>query len=92
MHIKYGHEVCQRLKYRAILSLLQIKHQTMAINIGKTDKYIRLLLGIIIILSGIVFQSWWGLIGVVLITTAFANWCPLYALLGTNTCTPKNRK
>lgn len=57
----------------------------MPINISKTDKGIRLLLGILIILAGIAFQSWWGLAGLVLVVTAVINWCPVYALLGLNT-------
>ncbi len=47
-------------------------------NIGRTDKIIRLILGVIAGALGIIFQSWWGLIGLVLILTAFINWCPLY--------------
>lgn len=55
-------------------------------NIGQTDKSFRLLLGVLILISCLVFQSWWALIGVVLILTALINWCPLYAVLGINTC------
>jgi type IV secretory pathway TrbD component len=47
-------------------------------NIGTTDKVIRLILGILVGVLGIIFQTWWGLIGVVLIGTALINWCPLY--------------
>lgn len=57
----------------------------MSINIGKTDKGIRILLGILIILAAIIFKSWWGLAGLVLIGTALVNWCPIYAMLGLNT-------
>ena len=57
----------------------------MAINIGKTDKGLRFVSGIIITLAGIAFQSWWGVAGLVLIGTALINWCPIYALLGFNT-------
>lgn len=64
----------------------------MAINISKTDKGIRLLLGILIILAGIAFQSWWGIAGLVLIGTALINWCPIYALFGFNTFLSKSRR
>lgn len=54
-------------------------------NVGSVDKIIRFLLGIIIVVWGIVAQSWWGLIGLVPIFTATINWCPLYLLFGIST-------
>lgn len=57
----------------------------MKINVGKTDKIIRLVLGIIAGALGIIFQTWWGLIGIVLIGTALINWCPLYVPFGIST-------
>lgn len=61
-------------------------------NLGKTDKYARMLIGIIVLLAGIAFQSWWGIAGLVLLITAFIDWCPLYALFGINTALPKRKK
>lgn len=55
-------------------------------NVGKTDKYIRIVLGTIILAIGIFFQSWWGLIGIVLILTALVSWCPVYVPFGISTC------
>ncbi|UCE05946.1 MAG: DUF2892 domain-containing protein [bacterium] len=57
----------------------------MKTNMGKTDKIIRLVVGLIIIIWGIAAGSWWGLIGLIPLLTAFVNWCPLYALLGIST-------
>jgi hypothetical protein len=57
----------------------------MNINLGKTDKYIRVVAGMLAILGGIVFQSWWGILGAVLLITALINWCPVYALFNINT-------
>lgn len=48
-------------------------------NIGKTDRIIRIVAGIAILLIGIIYKSWWGLIGIVPLATAFMSWCPLYA-------------
>jgi type IV secretory pathway TrbD component len=48
-------------------------------NMGKTDRIIRILLGLLIGAAGIYFQSWWGLLGLVLLGTALISWCPLYA-------------
>lgn len=50
----------------------------MICNVGKTDKIIRIIAGVAIITLGIVYQSWWGLIGIIPFTTAFLNFCPLY--------------
>jgi len=57
----------------------------MQCNIGKTDRAIRLLAGVGIIAAGFYFQSWWGAIGIVPLTTAALRWCPPYQLLGIST-------
>ena len=54
-------------------------------NVGKADKNIRILLGIIAIILGLIFKSWWGLIGIPLIITALIGWCPAYLPLGIST-------
>ena len=58
----------------------------MQCNIGKNDKNIRLALGVLIVLWGLFYKNWWGLIGLLLLITAFVSWCPLYAVLGIKTC------
>ena len=58
----------------------------MSCNVGKIDKTIRLLIGVVGGAAGIYFQSWWGLVALVPILTASLNWCPLYTLLGLSTC------
>jgi hypothetical protein len=47
-------------------------------NIGKTDKAIRIVLGLVIGALGIYFKSWWGLIAIIPITTALVSRCLLY--------------
>ena len=49
-------------------------------NVGKTDKYIRIGLGILTGVAGIYFKSWWGAIAVVPFVTAFTGLCPLYKI------------
>ena len=51
-------------------------------NIGKTDKAIRIILGIIIAAAGIYFKSWWGLVALIPLITAFTGFCPLYKIIG----------
>ncbi|MGC9344463.1 MAG: YgaP family membrane protein [Bacteroidales bacterium] len=58
-------------------------------NVGKTDRAIRILLGVIITAAGLYFQSWWGLLAIVPFATAFAGSCPLYSILGLSSCPAK---
>jgi hypothetical protein len=57
----------------------------MKCNIGKTDKVIRVIVGLAVGAAGFYFKSWWGLVGLVPIFTALVSWCPLYLPLGINT-------
>ena len=62
----------------------------MKCNIGTTDKIIRIIVGLVIIGSGIYFKSWWGIIGLIPILTAILGWCPLYLPIGLSTCKVKD--
>jgi predicted RND superfamily exporter protein len=66
-----------------------IKKNTMKSNVGKTDKVIRILLGIIIAALGVYFKSWWGLVALIPLVTAFAGFCPLWGIFGINTHSKK---
>lgn len=55
-------------------------------NVGGIDRAVRLIAGLAIAGAGLVYQSWWGVIGAVLIATAILGWCPPYSMLGINTC------
>lgn len=58
----------------------------MNINIGSTDRMLRVIAGVIIIAVGVYYQSWWGVVGLVPLLTGLFRSCPLYKMLGTNTC------
>jgi len=58
----------------------------MKCNVGKTDRIIRLILGVGIIAAGVYFQSWWGAIGLIPIFTAAIGWCPIYVPFGISSC------
>ncbi len=58
----------------------------MEANVGQTDRIIRIVAGVLLL--SLIFigpKTWWGLIGVVPLATAFINFCPAYKLLGFNT-------
>jgi hypothetical protein len=57
----------------------------MKANMGNTDKYMRVTIGIIAISLGLYFQSWWGVIGVIPIITSIISWCPFYVPLKIST-------
>lgn len=54
-------------------------------NIGSTDRIIRIILGLALIIWGVISKDYLGLIGIVLIATALVNRCPAYKIIGINT-------
>ena len=57
----------------------------MKVNVGSADKVVRIILGLVIIAIGLVYKSWWGLVGLLPLATALINFCPLYTLIGIST-------
>jgi len=56
-------------------------------NVGGADKIARIVIGALLIglaLTGIIGA--WGWIGVLPLATGLINFCPVYGLLGINTC------
>ena len=47
-------------------------------NVGSIDQWVRIILGLIIAILGVIFNSWWGLISIILIGTALINFCPIW--------------
>lgn len=60
----------------------------MPVNVGTIDQYIRMVAGLALVAfalrNGLPIQgwSWAGLVGLVLLATAFFRSCPLYTALG----------
>lgn len=66
----------------------------MKANVGGVDKVLRIVVGLgvlslIFILEG--NARWWGLVGVVPLLTGLVNFCPLYTLIGINSCPMKDK-
>lgn len=57
----------------------------MKCNVGKTDRLLRIVVGLAIVIGGIYVQSWWGAIGIVPILTGLLRCCPAYMLFGVKT-------
>jgi hypothetical protein len=64
----------------------------MSMNVGGIDRILRFLVGLAI-LSVIVWYpgdaKWFGLIGLIPLGTALFRFCPLYTVLGVNSCSMK---
>ena len=50
----------------------------MKCNIGSLDRLLRIIVGLAIAVLGIIFDSWYGVIGIVPLATGLFKWCPLY--------------
>lgn len=50
----------------------------MKVNMGKTDRLLRGIVGVVIIAAGFYYESWWGAIGLVPLLTAVISFCPAY--------------
>ena len=59
-------------------------------NVGGIDKVLRIVVGAGLIGGTVAgFLPVWGYIGVVPLLTGLLGWCPMYPLLGINTCPNK---
>lgn len=59
----------------------------MTTNIGRIDQVLRIAVGLLL-LALVATQTigLWGLIGIVPLATGLFRFCPLYRMLGINTC------
>lgn len=58
-------------------------------NVGSADRLVRIVIGLALLSLLFVLDApmkYLGLIGLVPLLTATLNWCPLYSLVGINTC------
>ena len=58
----------------------------MQANVGGIDRILRLLAGLALVAWALLGGPLWAWIGVVPLATGAINFCPLYAILGVNTC------
>ncbi len=59
-------------------------------NVGGIDRILRIVVGLVLItLAATGTVGAWGWIGVVPLLTGLIRWCPIYPLLGLNSCPMK---
>ncbi len=56
-----------------------------SISAGKRDPLVRIVLALTIFALGLVYHSWWGLLGLIPFLTGIVGYCPIYAILGIRT-------
>ncbi len=62
----------------------------MKFNVGGVDRVLRILVGVVLlVLAATGTVGWWGWLGVVPLLTGLSRVCPLYSLVGVDTCAPK---
>ena len=65
----------------------------MKFNVGGIDRILRIAIGLVLIgLAATGTVGWWGWLGVIPLLTGVVRFCPLYSLVGMNTCPMKARK
>ena len=47
-------------------------------NVGGIDQILRIVLGVVISTIGVIYNNWWGLVGLIPLVTGTISWCPLY--------------
>ena len=63
-------------------------------NVGSIDRVVRVALGFVLLSTVFLVGEglwWWGAIGLVPLLTGLMGWCPIYPLLGLNTCPARAR-
>lgn len=64
----------------------------MKCNVGRHDKMIRVVAGVVLVIAGIVYRTIWGLLGIPLVVTAILGYCPAYVLFKISTAGAAGKK
>jgi hypothetical protein len=59
-------------------------------NVGKKEKNIRALIGILIFSLGILYTNWLGFIAIYPLLTSVFKWCPVNYLFNIDNCNVKD--
>jgi len=57
----------------------------MKYNVGPKDRLLRIIIGLVILVVGYIYESWWGIVGLVPLLTGLSRWCPAYLPCKINT-------
>lgn len=57
-------------------------------NVGYIDSIIRVISGAVILITGLYFDSMWGLLGLIIVFSGAVSYCPVYGVLKIETTKP----
>ena len=57
----------------------------MKCNVGSIDRIFRIIIGLVIAVVGVIYSSYWGVVGIVLMATGVFGYCALYSVLNIST-------
>ncbi|MBC3884447.1 YgaP family membrane protein [Undibacterium griseum] len=63
----------------------------MKVNVGSIDRIVRIIVGLALIGWALAGGPLWAWIGIVPLATSLFGFCPLYSILGLNTCGLKGK-
>ena len=55
-------------------------------NVETMDKIVRIIVGLVIIIFGIIYKNWLGVVGLIPLVTGLVGYCPLYNVCGVSIC------
>ncbi len=64
----------------------QVGGFAMKCNVGKTDRIVRVIVGLAIVWAGFYYEKWWGVLGIIPSVTAAIGYCPAYTPFKFSTC------
>jgi len=82
-----------RPRRHAVIQLFR-KEVIMSVNVGRTDKFVRIIVGIGILSLLFLLKGdarLLGLIGIVPLATGLVGYCPFYSMLGLSTCPTRTK-
>ena len=64
----------------------------MTLNEGTVDRGVRIAFGLVLLMLTFVGpHTWFGLLGIIPLVTGLVGFCPLYRLIGVDTCATHHR-
>lgn len=57
----------------------------MKCNVGPIDRLLRIIIGLVIAVVGVIYESYWGVAGIVILATGLFGYCLLYSVFKIST-------
>ncbi len=57
----------------------------MKCNVGPIDRIIRIVIGLVVAVVGVIYSSYWGVVGIGIMATGVFGYCAIYSILNIRT-------